>query len=223
MTRIRNKSSQKRDNAVARSWRFFNVTPDSQAEMLRRICFLLELIQHAGESKHIDNISESLCFQELVYGPFSLEHKHSNPNWHELAWEKFQNEMERQFGRFVNDSSSTLATTDDSPGTGHSIDKYVFQPMGRSIERLLLAMELRYFRPPERSARQIIEFLEASPFSGRHIPDDEICEHSFNGESQYLDEDDAEKAAEDRMSLFLEISRTEEIVKAFQRLLIQAR
>lgn len=220
MTRIRNKSNQKRDRAVAgRHWSF-NITPDSQAEMLRRIRFLLELIQHAGASKHIDNISESLCFQELVYGPSSTS---DHSKGHELAWEKFQNEMERQFGRFVNDSSSTLATTDDSPGTGHSIDKYVFQPMGRSIERLLLAMELRYFRPPERSARQIIEFLEASPFSGRHIPDDEICEHPFNREFEYVDEDEEKKNAEDRMSLFLEISRAEEIVKAFQRLLIQAR
>lgn len=215
MAKIRNTSIQKRKRPAETRW-FFNITPDSQAEMLRRIHFLLDHIQLVGDSNYYA-ILQSEGFRELFYGSY---HDSGN-NW-ELAWEKFRDEMEQQFGSFVDDSMSTLATIDDIPGTGRSIDKYVYQPIGRSIERLLLALELRYFRPPEKSARQIIKFLEASAFSGRYIPDDKICEHSFNRELERYG-DDLRKFEASCMSLFVEISRAGKIAKAFQRLLIQAR
>lgn len=181
--------------------------------MLRRFHFLLEHIQHADTCQQMDVIVELASFRGVFYRSDRDEG---------LAWKIFRSDMEQQFGCFVNDSTSTLATINDSPGTGRSVDKHVFQPIGRSIKRLLLALELRYFQPPEKSARRIIKFLEASPFSGRYITDDKICKHSFNKRYIVYDVDERKKRL-NCISLFLEISRVVEIAKALQRLLIQAR
>lgn len=184
----------------------FNVTPDLLAEMLRRIHFLLE---HSSIGKHADNILRSEFFSALVYGYD-----------HGLGWEGLQHEIEQKIGRIANDSMSTLATVDDNPGTGRSIDKYVYQPVGRYIERRFLNLELKYFRPPEKNASQIIRFLGKSASSGKYIPPGKLCLHAFNYLAGLQADEDIERNC---ISLLMEISRDEETAKAFQRLLIQAR
>lgn len=133
----------------------------------------------------------------------------------EYAWKGLQNQIEQKYGRIDNDSCSTLATIDDNPGTGRLIDKYVYQPIGQSIERIFLSLELRYFCHPENSAGQIVKFLQASDYSGEYIPIDEIWRIHFKSFEK--------NAAELCISLVMEISRKEGIVKAFQCLLKQAR
>lgn len=138
----------------------------------------------------------------------------------ETIWQKFQDEVEDKYGCSTNDSSSTLATIDDNPGTGRIIDKHVYQPIGRCIERFLLDVDLRYFHPPEKSAHQIKQFLEGSTVVtfGNLIPIDKICSHRF--QDRY---DDEFSFYEDCLLLFKEIQRKENVCKALQRLMRQAR
>ena len=44
-------------------------------------------------------------------------------------------------------SFSTTATCDDNIGVGRVIDKYVFQPAGRKVERLLMRMTIGFLHP----------------------------------------------------------------------------
>ena len=59
-------------------------------------------------------------------------------------------------------SFSTNATMDDNPGTGLTIDKYFYQPVGRAIEKfaLKIALKLNIYHP---SPAQILRFLISSP------------------------------------------------------------
>ena len=60
-------------------------------------------------------------------------------------------------------SVSTNATMDDIPGTGRTIDKYFYQPVGRAIERFAPKITMRFnFGHP--SPAQILRFLPLSPW-----------------------------------------------------------
>ena len=59
-------------------------------------------------------------------------------------------------------SVSTNATMDDIPGTGRTIDKYFYQPVGRAIERFAPKITMRFnFGHP--SPAQILRFLGLTP------------------------------------------------------------
>ena len=59
-------------------------------------------------------------------------------------------------------SVSTNATMDDIPGTGRTIDKYFYQPVGRAIERFAPKITMRFnFGHP--SPAQILRVLQLSP------------------------------------------------------------
>ena len=59
-------------------------------------------------------------------------------------------------------SVSTNATMDDIPGTGRTIDKYFYQPVGRAIERFAPKITMRFnFGHP--SPAQILCVLRLSP------------------------------------------------------------
>ena len=59
-------------------------------------------------------------------------------------------------------SCSTNATMDNIPGTGRTIDMYLFQPVGRAIEKfaLKIAIRLNICHP---SPAQILRFFQLSP------------------------------------------------------------
>ena len=59
-------------------------------------------------------------------------------------------------------SCSTNAMMDDIPGTGRTIDKYFYQPVGRAIERFAPKITMRFnFGHP--SPAQILRFLRLDP------------------------------------------------------------
>lgn len=182
-------------------------------ETIKRFHLLLELASTL-------DYSQFQSFKFLLHGKYVMDRKTFTISIvdQETLWEKFQNEIELNFGRIDNDSCSTLATIDDNPGTGRIIDKFFYQPIGQSIERLFLNLELRYFHPPEKSARRIQRFLEGSTNIGDHIPLDKMCR--FDCESFVDYKIGFRKPC---VLLFMEIGREEKIAKAFQRLLTQAR
>lgn len=195
---------------------YFNAPP----EILKRFQLLLELA-----SAH--DYSQFESFSTLVYyGMYGTEEDEVTSRvqvdrGETVLWKKFQDEVELHFGRIDNDSCSTLATMDDNPGTGRIIDNFFYRPIGRSIERLFLNLELRYFHPPEKSARRIKRFLEGSTVTcfRNYIPvfDDSTTRRY----GIFMDTPmDLEKSC---VSLFREIGRDEKIAKAFQILLAQAR
>lgn len=61
-------------------------------------------------------------------------------------------------------SCSTNATADDNPGTGRLVDKFFFQPVGRSIERLAMRFTISSLNPA-----QILRYIE-SDRSFRYFP-----------------------------------------------------
>ena len=70
-------------------------------------------------------------------------------------------------------SYSTMATMDDNPGTGRFIDKHVYQPLGRKIERLFA----RILRPGHDALAQhppdvTVELESTSSFSTNATEDD---------------------------------------------------
>ena len=59
-------------------------------------------------------------------------------------------------------SVSTNATMDNIPGTGRTIDKYFYQPVGRAIERFAPKITMRFnFGHP--SPAQILRFFQLFP------------------------------------------------------------
>ena len=42
---------------------------------------------------------------------------------------------------------STTATSDDNPGTGRTLDKHVFQPLGRKVENLAMHLTIGFLHP----------------------------------------------------------------------------
>lgn len=187
---------------------YFNATPD----MIERFQYLLDLAS-------VFDYSESQHFEALLYRRYQ-EGKDFKWIDRETAWQNFQNEIELKFGRIDYDSCSTLATMDDNPRTGCLVDRFVVQPIGRSIKQLFLNLELRYFRPPEKNACQIKQFLEGSVYFGNLIPVDKIFTHEFQYDNTY---DDDVHLSDLCFSLFMEIGRKEKIAKAFHRLFMQAR
>lgn len=186
-------------------------------ETLKRFRLLLELAP-------VFDYSELDSFYPLLYVDEDPRYGYLNPRFdgtgadRETLWKVFQNEIELKFGRFDNDSCSTLATVDDNPGTGRIIDKFFYQPIGQSIERLLLNLELKYFHPPEKSAGRIKRFLEGSTLFGPCVPVYKICEYDFADFEGF-----GINIVKDCFSLFMKIGREEKIAKAFQILLTQAR
>lgn len=152
---------------------------------------------------------------------FKIDYSHLNSFynffWGFGDWEEFQNKIELKLGYIDNDSCTTLATIDDNPGAGRILDKIFYQPIGKSIERLFLNLELRYFHPPEKSARRIKRFLEGSTFFGSCIPVDKLADEQLGDFT-----DDVEKPRQ-CVELFAAIGRDQKIAKAFQILLAQAR
>lgn len=57
-------------------------------------------------------------------------------------------------------SFSTMETVDNQPGTGRFIDTYIFQPMGRRIERLAMRYTIASLHPA-----RIAQYLEADKIS----------------------------------------------------------
>ena len=45
------------------------------------------------------------------------------------------------------ESFPTIATVDDNPGTGRTVDKYFFQPIGRKIERFAMRITITSLPP----------------------------------------------------------------------------
>lgn len=189
--------------------RHFKVT----TENIKRLCLLLDLAQ-------IYDYSQCKSFGALLFGQYEEDGEGFPESIdRETIWQKFQNEVEGKFGRFTNDSKSTFATIDDNPGAGRIIDKLFYQPIGQCIERILLDVNLRYFHPPEKSAHQIKQFLEGSTVTfGNLIPIDKICSHRF--QDRYYDDF---LFCLDCYSLFMEIQHEENVYKALQRLMRQAR
>lgn len=195
---------------------YFNATH----EMLRHFRFLLDLpsINCTAEFWQPEH------FLGLLHGDYrEFRGKDTISIDRKLVWQKFRSEIEENIGCIGNDSCSTLATIDGNPGAGRLIDKFVYQPVGRSIERLFLNLELRYFHPPEKSARQIKRFL--GEFEGYFpIRFDVMVVLSRNGlRCLSCDSYTARNFHKTLVSFLLGIGREEKVVKAFQRLLIQAR
>lgn len=66
-------------------------------------------------------------------------------------------------------SFSTTATADDLPGTGRTVDTYIFQPIGRQIESLAMRFSIASLHPA-----RIAQYIEADSIS--FIP---FFEHSY--------------------------------------------
>ena len=69
-------------------------------------------------------------------------------------------------------SYSTNATESDIPGTGRTLDKYVYQRVGRKIERLAVkvGMRLNIYQPAP--ARILHHLIRLSPKAFINLPDD---------------------------------------------------
>lgn len=59
-------------------------------------------------------------------------------------------------------SDSTLATIDDNPGTGWTVDKYFYQPVGRRIEKILFRIAM-----PLLSPGNILQHIQIKYYDGR--------------------------------------------------------
>lgn len=62
-------------------------------------------------------------------------------------------------------SFSTMATADNIPGTGRSVDMYFYQPVGRLIERLAMRLTISSLNPAQ-IFRFLRKRLNSSPFLG---------------------------------------------------------
>lgn len=147
-----------------------------------------------------------------------------NYRYSAISWEDFKHQIEEKYGYFFNDSCSTMATFDDLPGTGRILDNYFFQPVGKRVDKTLLSMELRFFRNPKKEARRILTLLQNSEFAGEYLrPPGELAATSVpvGGIERFIREDSAvDKSC---YHLFNEFRYSTKAVKAFQRLLLQAR
>lgn len=84
-----------------------------------------------------------------------------------VEWDEFESEVSQEEAECTEicslvPSVSTMETVDDQPGTGRIISKFFYQPAGRAIERVMTSLELRYFRTPEKNAKDIIDVLGVS-------------------------------------------------------------
>lgn len=55
----------------------------------------------------------------------------------------------------------TMETIDNQPGTGRFLDTYIYQPLGRRIERLAMRYTIASLHPA-----RIAQYIEASPSEG---------------------------------------------------------
>lgn len=85
-------------------------------------------------------------------------------DWRMFEAEVNQNEFENEFLDRCSlvSSISSLATVDNQPGTGRTLDNIFYKPCGRAIEKILIQLELRYFHSPEKNAKNILTHLGAS-------------------------------------------------------------
>lgn len=176
-----------------------------QEDVFDRFQFLLD---HAPNILHAyDNTDIRYYHQRDIYNDGT-------------EWEKFRNKIEQKYGYIFNDSCSSLATVDNNPGPGRFLDKKFLQPSGKWLTSILLNWELRSFHPPKEEAHKIFTFLRSSKFLGNYfrppgepsIPTKEIA--------QFLHHPDISKSC---FQLFDDFRGSEEVVKAFKRLLLQAR
>lgn len=70
-------------------------------------------------------------------------------------------------------SISTMETVDDQPGTGRSIDTYVYQPAGRWIERLAVRFTIASLHPA-----RIEQYIEADYINYGPLFSDKWLSHS---------------------------------------------
>lgn len=65
-------------------------------------------------------------------------------------------------------SISTMATIDNQPGTGRSLDTYVFQPLGRRIERLAMRLTIASLHPARIALYIETDWSDFHPYYHHH-------------------------------------------------------
>lgn len=93
--------------------------------------------------------------KDLKYLESRSESCYSKPDWpHACAFAEIRNEEDSDCACSIT-SVSTNATMDDNPGPGRVVDKFIYQFLGRKIERLANRYISIYFLSPDR----IVEYL----------------------------------------------------------------
>lgn len=65
-------------------------------------------------------------------------------------------------------SISTMETIDNQPGTGRSLDTYIFQPMGRRIERLAMRLTVASLHPARIALYIETDWTDFHPYYNHH-------------------------------------------------------
>ena len=74
-----------------------------------------------------------------------------------------------------------MSTIDDNPGTGRILDKYIYQALGRLVERWI-----RHITISDLSSEKIVQDMKSTFFSGGFDILDDLKQHPINQITQFI-------------------------------------